>query len=391
MALKGTLKDFGIADILQLIGQQQKTGELVLKERSHAVVVRFKDGNIVSAEVASRQRKELIGSMLVAANLLTAQQLEMALETQKRTLHRLGDVLVSQGVVTAEKFRAMVQLQTSETLFKLFTWKAGTYEFEQKDVDAEDAQSALRAESVLMEGFRRVDEWPGVRKRIPSLQMTFEKLKELPPAQLAKDQFDDALDSAFQEQKKSGSKNDSPTVGDNERLVFEHIASGRTVARLIELSMLGEFETAKALSNLLNDGYVRGIASSVKGGDDFAGESRASVFVGVLGRIAGTMLVVGAILVVATRIDFGAVRLGRSNASSYADPAIQRFVSQQQLSRVAAALEVFKLENGVVPEQLDELVEAKLLSADDLHFPWREPYFYRRTPEGDYVLLPPLR
>ena len=33
MALKGTLKDFGIADILQLIGQQQKTGVLVLTQR----------------------------------------------------------------------------------------------------------------------------------------------------------------------------------------------------------------------------------------------------------------------------------------------------------------------------------------------------------------------
>ena len=30
MALKGTLKDFGIADIFQLIGQQQKTGALIV-------------------------------------------------------------------------------------------------------------------------------------------------------------------------------------------------------------------------------------------------------------------------------------------------------------------------------------------------------------------------
>ena len=34
MALSGTLKDFGIADILQLIGHQTKTGRLTLKSAS---------------------------------------------------------------------------------------------------------------------------------------------------------------------------------------------------------------------------------------------------------------------------------------------------------------------------------------------------------------------
>ena len=39
MALSGTLKDFGIADIFQLIGQQQKTGVLHLTDRDEEVHV----------------------------------------------------------------------------------------------------------------------------------------------------------------------------------------------------------------------------------------------------------------------------------------------------------------------------------------------------------------
>ncbi|MET0405181.1 MAG: DUF4388 domain-containing protein, partial [Cystobacter sp.] len=54
MALTGTLKDFGIADILQLIGQQQKTGVLALTHKDDSVHVAFKDGNIVKAESAHR-------------------------------------------------------------------------------------------------------------------------------------------------------------------------------------------------------------------------------------------------------------------------------------------------------------------------------------------------
>jgi hypothetical protein len=391
MALKGTLKDFGIADILQLIGQQQKTGSLVLTQKQDTVAVTFKDGNIVRAETTSRNRKDLIGSMLVAASLVTEQQLEFALETQKRTLQRLGDVLVSQGVITDQKFKAMVQLQTSETLFKLFAWKAGTYEFEQKDVETENTLTPLRAESVLMEGFRRVDEWPVVRKRITSLQMTFEKIKELPPEELKKDDFDAALDDAFAEEKKAVNKGEFQSVGENERKAYNLIAPGRTVQRIIELSALGEFETAKALCNLINLEYAKGVPPEGKGGDDFESDSRASAVLGVVGRIAVTMVVVAALLFIGTRIDFGAMKLGGSNATTFTDPAAQRFASQQQLSRLAAAIDVFKLEKGSLPMGLNELVESDLLAADDLHFPWREPYFYRRGDDGTYVLLPPLR
>jgi hypothetical protein len=101
MALKGTLKDFGIADILQLIGQQQKTGVLYLKSKDQEVQVYFRDGNIVRAESVTRKKKDLIGNMLVRAEVITEKQLESALETQRRTLKRLGDVLVSSGAISS--------------------------------------------------------------------------------------------------------------------------------------------------------------------------------------------------------------------------------------------------------------------------------------------------
>ena len=258
MALKGTLKDFGIADILQLIGQQTKTGTLNLTNKGEAVVVSFKDGNIVRAEETSRNTKDLIGSMLVRAAMLSEQQLDFALEAQKRTLQRLGDILVGQGTITLEKLKEMVQLQTSETLFKLFGWKSGTYAFEQVDVEVDSWLVPLRAESVLMEGFRRVDEWPVVKKKISSSRMTFEKKKELPPAPLAKDTFDDALEDAFAEEKKEVNQGEFQSVGENERRVYGLAVAGRPVATITEMSLLGEFETAKALCNLLNHKSARG-------------------------------------------------------------------------------------------------------------------------------------
>ena len=69
MALKGTLKDFGIADIFQLIGQQGKTGVLHLSEKDEEVHIGFKDGAVVKAESSTRKKKELLGRMLVRAVL----------------------------------------------------------------------------------------------------------------------------------------------------------------------------------------------------------------------------------------------------------------------------------------------------------------------------------
>ena len=165
MALTGTLKDFGIADILQLIGQQGKTGILHLKNKDQSVHIHFAEGNVVKAESASRDRRELLGAMMVRAGLLTQEQLDRALEIQKRTLRRLGDILVAEGYVSRPTFREMYQLQTTETLYRLFQWKDGTYEFEQQEVDFDaDAIEPIRSENVLMEGFRMVDEWPMVRR-----------------------------------------------------------------------------------------------------------------------------------------------------------------------------------------------------------------------------------
>ncbi|WP_257461180.1 DUF4388 domain-containing protein [Archangium lipolyticum] len=393
MALSGTLKDFGIADILQLIGQQQKTGVLYLKSKEQEVQVFFRDGNIVRAESVTRKRKDLIGNMLVRAELISEQQLESALDVQKRTLKRLGDVLISSGFITAEKLKQMMQLQVTETLYGLFSWKAGTYEFKQEDVQADgDSITPLRAESVLMEGFRMVDEWPHVRKKISNEAMTFEKVKELPAskAKEKEDDFDAAFDDAFSEEKKDENKGEFKSIGSSERRVYGLIASGRDVRKLVDLSGLGEFETCKALVNLLNLDYIRAIQPTGRA----ASGGGAGMLVRVGGMVARgvvTMVVLAALGFVGSRLKPDTWDLGDESASSYADPAAQRLLARAQQARIESALEVFRLEKGNLPERLDALVEVGLLQREDLRYPWRDDYYYRRTSDRQFILLPPLR
>ena len=79
MALSGTLKDFGIADILQLIGHQTKTGTLVLKSGNDEVHVLFVDGTVVFATQKARNRADLLGALLQRAELISGERLQALL------------------------------------------------------------------------------------------------------------------------------------------------------------------------------------------------------------------------------------------------------------------------------------------------------------------------
>jgi hypothetical protein len=376
MALAGTLKDFGIADILQLIAQQQKTGVLHLRSKDQEVKVGFVDGAIVSAEsVSKKRRRDLFGHMLVAAELITEAQLELALETQKRSLQRLGDCLISQGVLTKDQYRRMAQLQFNETLYRLFTWKTGTYEFEQGPVhhDTHDLEP-VRAESVLMEGFRMVDEWPVIRKRIPRYDLVFASGKFLPPD-------GGPIESA----------GEFASIGPSERRLYALVNGYRDVRKLIDLSCLGEFETCKALCNLANLGHVSALMPVGEPDlpeDDIGLGDRVR---GALGRLAVSMVVLAGIVgvVLGTQLNPWAVQ--SSAGAGFAEGVLRQQISRAQVSRIEGALAVYRLERGDVPTSLDALVDQGLLSSTDVQFPWAEHYYYRRVGPQEFILLPPLR
>jgi hypothetical protein len=367
MALTGTLKDFGIAEILQLIGQQAKSGVLHLATDGEEIHVVLAEGAVVSAESARRKQKERLGTMLVRAELISRDALARALQVQSRTLRRLGDILVELELVTKQDLKEMTTLQTTETIYRLFEWKTGTYDFEAGAVEWDrETVSPLRAEALLMEGFRRVDEWPMVRRKIVSPAMTFVR-RALPP---------DA----------------DASVGAAERRVHALAEPGRTVEKLVDLSRLGEFETSKALMNLVNLGCLEALPaprrSAAAGVSAYARSWRRGLRRGASG-LAATALLAGALAGgawLAADRHLAATRAG----PPLEDGAARRLLARHQLARLSGALEVWRLERGAYPERLSALVEDGLAEPADLRRPWSEEYHYRRTPDGGFVLLPPL-
>jgi hypothetical protein len=398
VALKGTLKDFGIAEILQLIGQQAKSGVLHLESRDDRIHIAIADGNVVRAESSGRKAHERLGNMFVRAEIITPEELEYALEAQQRSLRRLGDVLVELSLVSKQTLRETTALQTTETIYRLFHWKSGTYEFEPGEVEWDrDTVTPLRAESVLMEGFRQVDEWPLVRRKITSTAMTFERLRTLDPpgggGHAAEKRGAEGEDASFEGLGgEAEPRRDSSSLGPNERRCHELAEPGRTVEKLVDLSRLGEFETCKALLNLVNLGYLKPITPT----------SRAAAAVGAYAhdwqarirraaaRVVATIAIAVTLAGIAYWVDRRNLAFGGQGGTALRDNTLQRFLARYQMERLRSALEVYRLERGEYPDALGRLVEADLASGRDLRFPWSQEYYYRRPLEGRFVLLPPV-
>ena len=108
---------------------------------------------------------------------------------------------------------------------------------------------------------------------------------------------------------------------------------------------------------------------------------------GALVRLAITLTCFGATLLLVRSVAPG---LGTSRAEGPARRGvIARLIARDQVARLESALEVYRTEHGEYPPALRALLEGELVSEHDLRYPWKEPYYYRRTAQG-FVLLPPL-
>src|SRR5438093_6819152 len=267
MALEGTLRDFSLADIFQLIGLQRKTGVLTLRGKDDNVTVTFLDGKVVGADSASHRLENRLGTVLMKSGMLTNEQLARALEIQKETLQRLGFILTHYGIISADALKQALQLQILQIVYRLFRWKDGDYHFSQETTIEYDRDNVvpITAESILMEGARMIDEWPIIEKRIRSSDQVFRRkgsgheIVVVGGEDIDEVDFDTPTPQASK--KKKGAGGDKIRISEEEKQVSELLDGKRTVGDIIEMSRLSEFDTSKALYELL----TRDLIEEVRG------------------------------------------------------------------------------------------------------------------------------
>jgi len=256
MAIEGSLADVSLADICQLLALGRKTGCLTTTDRSNFGYVYFKSGRVVYASVLNRPDR--LGELLVKNGVIQREDLSRAMEEQSREgRKRLGEILVGFGALNQEELEGWITVQIEEAVYHLFAWNQGSFHFNPDETPDEDQVFlvSLNADGLLMEGARRVDEWSIIERKIPSLDLLFKMVRD------PQDQEDVELSV-------------------NQKKLLPLLDGSRTVTDLVQDSGLVEFETGKALYELIQAGFVQEFGKKAKAGerkDDSAVQQHVSL------------------------------------------------------------------------------------------------------------------
>jgi hypothetical protein len=232
VALHGNLRDFGIGEVFQLIGQQQKTGILEVSDDETRLRIAFDGGAVVWGERVGAYEGAALGDMLVRSGLITPQRL---VELERRIgdgAARLEAMLIESGELSAGELDEVVSLVTRDTLFELLRWTRGSFHFSAGPVvHGRDPASCIPAEQLLMDGLRMVDEW-----------RTFDEGALDPEAVFAPS-------GRFEDFRRAHPGELPERLAVAERL-FLLIDGRQPVRRLVDLSRLGSFEGTRWLTLL---------------------------------------------------------------------------------------------------------------------------------------------
>ncbi len=237
MAIKGSLKEASLPDVLQLLALGQKTGCLSIADRSNFGYIYFDQGRISYASIVNR--RDRLGDMLVKAGKITQDQLNEAIQKQSEERDkRLGQILVDLGLLRRDDLEGNMRVQIQEAVYYLFTWTQGTFNFE-SDVrpEREEFVVSIKPESLLLEGARRVDEWSLIEKKVPSFDLIF------------------SVDGGRLE------ASDVELTAE-QRQILPLFDGERDVACVIEDSGLVEFDVGKALYGLISAGFAHRVGRS---------------------------------------------------------------------------------------------------------------------------------
>jgi tetratricopeptide (TPR) repeat protein len=237
MAIKGSLKEASLPDVIQLLFLGRRTGCLALADRHNFGTIYLDEGQIVYASIVNR--RDRLGDILMRSGRISPEQLQEAIDAQTDDReHKLGEILVGQGRLSRAELEGYMRLQIEEAVYFLFTWTSGTFNFEAGvRPEREDFLVRISPEYLLLEGARRVDEWSLVEKKIPSFDLIFSV-----------------------DQQHVGES--APELSPEQKRILPLVDGTRDVHQLIEESGMAEFDVGKALFGLITAGFAHRVGTS---------------------------------------------------------------------------------------------------------------------------------
>jgi hypothetical protein len=240
MEMEGSIQEFSVPEILQFLSLHEADGVLKLKMGREEVHFGFKRGKITDALHKGEQLFHSISEYIERTGLIPSETFNKFKEKAKEAGISLLEIIEKSEVLSKKDFEKIIAFKIQETTCEVLTWKDGKYSFEAGKKLYEHSSFAVEIEpnNLVMEGMRRIDEWPLIIKALPDENIALRKLE--------KPEIDVEL------------KEDEKTV--LEKIKEDDI----TLQELVGISGIGKFRTYNSVYKLTEMGLLEKGKAKVK-------------------------------------------------------------------------------------------------------------------------------
>lgn len=233
-ALTGDFAIIPIAEILQLLAMQRQSGLLRVSTGRAVAHVALRGGTVQLARLEGAADDHRFGRWAVEQAGVRAQDLAAFVAGGLPRTGRFGEALVEKGLLSKEQLRTVLERQSAEAIYEVVRWTAGKFVHLSGPIppEAEAAALELPVSGLLLEGFRRVDEW-----RLMEPTIVWDQLVAVDDVQHR--------------------ENEARLTAEEKRVVAA-VDGTRPVAAVIDASGVPRFEAVRAVYQLLRSHVLRG-------------------------------------------------------------------------------------------------------------------------------------
>lgn len=347
--MKGNIKSKDdIPNILGFINQTDKTGVLTLVNRGDQIEIGFIKGNVNAAVYKRAGVQELIKEYLVNSGKISKQEFKRIKDLHRDTKKPYEEILIDEKFITEKDWKDVIHFKIQEIMDELFNWESGSYEFLEDIIMYENSsvKISINTQGLIMEGMRRIDEWPQIRTSLPSDNLVFIVVKD---------------------------KDIPDNIGSEEKRLIEIIDGSKDLKTLAEVSGLGRFLTYQAVYNLKKMGLIKTIKRKRR--PRRKRQRREPV-------VNKTLVVSWIIIFLVIGLTGIAGRLSFPYTSQFigSDNERNEAYDSYNLETIEYVLKIYYLRNSEYPQSLEELSKTGWISSDMI-----PRYTYYRSDE-EYVL-----
>ncbi|MDA8242004.1 MAG: DnaJ domain-containing protein [Nitrospiraceae bacterium] len=227
--LRGSLRDYSLADILLGLQRTLKSGTLSITSPKAVKKVYIDQGDIIFA--TSTADEDRLGDVLLQERLLTEEQYVLAGKAKKETKERYAGILVRLGFIRPRDLKRVVRLQAQRTLERLFPTHDATFEFDEGSLPAgEVIRLHLSAADLIYKDMKR---------------SAADVLLQACPSERVVDFSPDPA-TLFQHIR----------LAREDRKIISYVDGKTSIMDILRLSPLGEEDTLRCLYALLEIGIV---------------------------------------------------------------------------------------------------------------------------------------